>query len=258
MNHVSTAKSPWLRCFRVREGATVRLVLFPHAGGSANFYREWVHALPEACELWVVQYPGRENRMAEPLVPRLEDLADGAAAAIHDHLRPPYALFGHSMGALVAYEAARRTAAGPLGGPVRLFASARAAPGRERGDGGGAPVHRQSDADLAALIEGLGATPSGVLADPEIRALVLPMVRHDYRLVETYRPALAAALDTPITALAGCDDPTIAPERVKEWAELTTRDFAIDVLPGDHFFPVRHRAETLAVLRRDLAAHLAP
>ncbi|MDE3721848.1 alpha/beta fold hydrolase [Nocardiopsis sp. N85] len=250
MRSVPGTGSPWLRRFHAREGARLTVVLFPHAGGSANFYREWSADLPEEYALLVVQYPGRETRMGEPPVDRMEDLAEGAVAAIEECVSGPYALFGHSMGALVAYESTRRLAKGPLGAPVRLFASARCAPGRE---GPTAGVHLLDDDGLVAVIEALGGTPPGVLADHGLRSLVLPAVRGDYRLVDTYRPTAPAPVDVPVTALAGADDPSVTPEEVAAWAETTTRGHVLEVLPGDHFFPVRHRAEVLRILARDLA-----
>ncbi|MEU0489125.1 thioesterase domain-containing protein [Nocardiopsis sp. NPDC006139] len=242
--------TPWLRRFHARPGARLTVVLFPHAGGTANFYREWSAGLPEEFASAVVQYPGRETRFGEPLPARLEDLAAGAAAALEGHLTGPYALFGHSMGSLVAYEAARRLADGPLGPPVRLFTSARRAPGRE---GPASGVHLLDDDGLVAVLEKLGGTPPGLLDDPDLRSLVLPPVRGDYRLVDAYRPAAPEPLDVPVTALAGADDPSVSPAEVDRWGDLTTRGHVLEVLPGGHFFPVRHRAEVLRVLVRDLA-----
>ncbi|MFL1430753.1 MULTISPECIES: thioesterase II family protein [unclassified Nocardiopsis] len=242
--------TPWLRRFHAGPGARLTVVLFPHAGGTANFYREWSAHLPEEYALVVVQYPGRETRFGEPLPERLEDLAEGAAAALEGHLTGPYALFGHSMGSLVAYETARRLAGGPLGPPVRLFASARRAPGLEGSPSG---IHLLDDDALVAVIEKLGGTPPGLLDDPDLRSLVLPAVRGDYRLIDAYRPAAPEPLDVPVTALAGADDPSVTPAEVDRWGGFTTRGHVLEVLPGDHFFPVRRRNEVLRILTRDLA-----
>lgn len=242
--------TPWLRRFHAGAGARLTVVLFPHAGGTANFYREWSAHLPREYAPAVVQYPGRETRFGEPLAERLEDLAAGAAAALEGHLDGPYALFGHSMGALVAYETARRLARGPAGPPVRLFASARRAPGLEGPPSG---THLLDDDGLVAVIEKLGGTPPGLLDDPDLRSLVLPAVRGDYRLIDTYRPVAPEPLDVPITALAGADDPSVTPAEVDRWGGLTTRGHVLEVLPGDHFFPVRYRDEVLRILARDLA-----
>ncbi|MFD6097662.1 thioesterase II family protein [Nocardiopsis flavescens] len=242
--------TPWLRRFHDRPHARTTLVLFPHAGGTANFYRDWSADLPAEYALAAVQYPGRETRLREPLPERLEDLADGAAAALEGHLTGPYALFGHSMGSLVAYETALRLAAGPLGPPVRLFASARRPPGREGTVSG---VHLLDDDGLVAVIEKLGGTPPGLLDDPDLRSLVLPAVRADYRNIAAYRPGDPVPLDVPVTALAGADDPSVAPAEVDGWGAFTTRGHVLEVLPGDHFFPVRRRAEVLRIVARDLA-----
>ncbi|CAL9373186.1 Thioesterase PikA5 [Nocardiopsis dassonvillei] len=245
--------TPWLRRFHTRPRARLTVVLFPHAGGTANFYRDWSADLPEEYALVAVQYPGRETRPDEPLPERLEDLAEGAAAALEGHLAGPYALFGHSMGALVAYETAHRLAAGPLGPPVRLFVSARPAPGSE---GPATGTHLLDDDRLVAVIEKLGGTPPGLLDDPYLRSLALPPVRGDYRLLDAYRPVDPAPLDVPVTALAGADDPAAAPAEVDRWGGFTTRGHVLEVLPGGHFFPLRHRAEVLRILVRDLAGRL--
>ncbi|MBB6121107.1 alpha/beta fold hydrolase [Nocardiopsis algeriensis] len=252
MDRVFPPESPWLRRFHERRGAPLTLVLFPHAGGTANFYRSWSAGLPPWCELWVVQYPGRETRMSEPLVPRMEELADGAAAALAEHLRGPYALFGHSMGSAVAYETARRLSAGPAGGPVHFFASGRSAPTRPVTS----RVHEFDDDALVESVVALGVTPPEVFDVPGFREMVLSVVRNDYRLIETYRPADTPPLEAPVTALAGDDDPLATPDDVKEWAGMTTRGCTVEVLPGGHFFPVRHQDEVLGILARDLAPHL--
>ncbi|WP_262391324.1 thioesterase II family protein [Nocardiopsis sp. CNR-923] len=230
----------------------VVLVLFPHAGGSASFYRGWADLLPEGCELWVVQYPGREDRITEPLVPDMTELADAIAAELAPRLGGPYAVFGHSMGSAVAYETVRRLQEGPAGPPVHLFVSGRRVPSRQVRS----RVHLLDDDGLVEIIEAMGATPAGILDDPEMRSLVLPVVRNDYRLIETYRPVAVPALDTPTTALAGAEDPTVTPDEVKEWARMTTRGCDIEVLPGGHFFPVHQRARVIETILRALAPHL--
>ncbi|MFC6882168.1 MULTISPECIES: thioesterase II family protein [Actinomadura] len=243
----------WLRCVEPRPWAATRLFCLPHAGGSAVFYRPWAKEISPAVELHAVQYPGRADRLAEPLVAdadRLVRLIAGALAPLMDR---PAALFGHSMGAVLAYEVARllreRGAA-----PVHVFASG-ARPPHDRG------ADRVSDRDddgvVAEMIE-LGGTDADALRNPELRELVLPYVRNDFALIEDYAHRPAPGFDVPITAIIGDADPHVDRARAARWAELTTGPFALKELPGDHFYLVERQAEVLAEVQRALDVPATP
>jgi pyochelin biosynthetic protein PchC len=236
---VVTAVTGWLRRYRPVARPRLRLVCLPHAGGTAQFYRQWALRLPPAVEVVAVQYPGRAERAREPFCPDLRTLAASVAAEL-DTDGVPFALFGHSLGAAVAFEVAL---ARP---PVHLFVSGRPEPTWP------GTRHLADDEDMWADACRLGGTPPELVDDPAVRAMALPPLRADYRMSETYESDPTATVPCPVTAHAGRDDPEVDPSAMKAWATRTTHeDFALCVYPGDHFFLVPQReAVTADVLRR--------
>lgn len=238
----------WLRCAVSRPGAAVRLVCFPHAGGSAGFFAAWSRLAAPGIEVHTVQYPGREDRIIEAPEPDMACLAGCAAAALDGSDDRPLALFGHSMGAAVAYEVARLLDREP----VHLFASGRHSPG-EVVPGG---VHLRDDAGLVADLARLGGTGAGLLAMPEVLEVVLPAVRNDYRLIETYHELPGRRLGCPVTALIGTEDPEVDAGQARRWAAHTTGPFDLVELPGAHFYLDARRTEVLDVV--EAALHGVP
>ncbi|SEF81941.1 Surfactin synthase thioesterase subunit [Nonomuraea solani] len=228
----------WFHCMAPRPEAAIRLFCFAHAGGAASAYRLWHRAVPPEVEVQAVQYPGRADRLREPLVDDAHRLADLIAEAMRPLLDRPAVLFGHSMGSLLAYETALRIR------PAHLVVSGRQAAHVARPG----TVHTGTDDDLAAELLRLGGTGTELLDDPEMRAYVLPTVRGDYRLAETYRSRPAEPLDCPITAIIGDRDPTVNPTNARRWAELTRGDFNLHVLPGDHFYLAGRHTEVIDLI----------
>ncbi|MEW2548399.1 alpha/beta fold hydrolase [Streptomyces sp. NPDC047002] len=245
----------WLRRLRAAPGPTAGaplLVCFPHAGGAASSFRPLAAALGGAVETVAVQYPGRQDRYAEPCV---EDL-DEMAALVAESLRlrdggqgRPTAFFGHSMGATLAFAVARLLEGPGSSGPVGLFASARKAPSVAEGR----QVHLLGDAEVVAELKSLGGTAAGALDDEELVGLVLPAVRSDYRALETYRPRPGERLGCPVTAVLGDADPRVAPAQAAAWAGHTASEFRIRVLPGGHFY-LNDQVEAVAGLVRERLA----
>ena len=232
---------PWVRRLAARPGADTVLLCFPHAGGAASAYRDWPALLPAHVEPWAVQYPGRENRSGEALIDDLRALADAAAAAIEPALDRPVVVFGHSMGASVAHEFTLRLRPGPV---RALVVSARPGPARQKPRT--TPVHLRDDLGILAELDLLGGAP--VPADPELRALLLPMIRSDFRLIETYRPG-ADRLAVDLTVISGDADPSLLAEDTRCWRKATTGRFDRHVLPGGHFYLTDHlRAVTSLVV----------
>ncbi|WP_329139987.1 alpha/beta fold hydrolase [Streptomyces sp. NBC_01476] len=233
MTSLGTTGSPWLRTFRAAAPDTPTLVVFPHAGGGAGFYRPLAQSFPAGVGVRVIQYPGREARAGEPLVDDMAVLADQAATALLPLLNRPLAILGHSMGALVAYEVTRRLEAE---GAVleRLFASARHPPAAHRGSGH--RKHLLDEEHFTQMLRDTGGTPSALLDDPEMRAYLLPIVRNDYRLIETYVPAPGPALRTGIVSIAAADDGTVSAAQVEGWRRATRGDFEHLTFPGGHFY----------------------
>ncbi|WP_157252096.1 thioesterase II family protein [Nonomuraea typhae] len=228
-----------LHCYEPRPGAALRLFCFPHAGGNAAFFRLW-HRTRHDLEVRAVQYPGRADRAAEPFADDVQVLAKQLAEAVAPLLDRPAVLFGHSLGALIAYEVTHALRA--MGrAPAALVVSGRHAAHDHRGT----TTFTGSDDDLVAELARLGGSAPELLADPEIRRLALPAVRHDYRLDETYAHRHDRPLDRPVLALIGADDPEVSPGQAARWGELTTGPFTQRSLPGDHFYLADRRADVL-------------
>ncbi|MFF2520966.1 thioesterase II family protein [Streptomyces liangshanensis] len=222
----------WTQCFRPAPGAPARLLCFPHAGGSASAYLPLSTAVGGTAETLVVQYPGRHDRFAEPFAERLGDVVDAVVAGLPEDGGRPLVLFGHSMGALLAYETARRLESEGRG-PVALFVSGR--------EGPEFPLRLRlpdppSDDDLVAEMRLLSGTEDELLSNPEILQLALPPLRADYAMLfaHTHRPG--PALRCPVVALTGDSDPRVSVERVQAWERETGGPFERHVLPGGHFF----------------------
>jgi pyochelin biosynthesis protein PchC len=224
--------APWLLRFRSAPRATLRLVCFPHAGGGAASYRNWADRLPESVEVVGVQYPGRQNRYGEPCVEDMAVLVDQIVAAVSRELSGPVAFFGHSMGAVVAFEVARRLRASDSISVLRLFASAGPAPSARRSLG----VHLRDDDGVVAYVRELGGSGADLLEIEDLRQVALPMIRSDLRLIETYRYAPGEPLSCPITAIVGDRDHTFSTVDARRWVVHTTAGLDIHELPGDHFY----------------------
>lgn len=232
----TTAEDPWVRRYtdsgRSAE-STVRLVCFPHAGGSAGWFRPLAQALAPRFETLAIQYPGRQDRHREHLLESVAELADAAFASLRHRVDPPFAFFGHSLGAVLAFEVACRFEQLTPTGPVRLFASARRAPSVARDES----VHLLDDRGLVGEITRLGGTDPSVLDDPELRALVLPVVRAGYRAVETYACPPGARVTCPVSVFAGSSDPVTPLEEATAWSLHTTKGTETRVFDGGHFYP---------------------
>lgn len=241
----------WFRHYRGAVAPRVRLVCFPHAGGNARLFHGWASRLPADVELLAVRYPGRQERMDEPCVETMDELAgriSEALAPLHDL---PLVLFGHSMGAAVAYEVALRLEdpAADGAGPALLLLSGRAAPHVTRPTA----LHRAADDVLVAGVTRLGTLDGDAYAVPELRELLLPVLRADYRLIETYDRKRPPVLRAPMVAYLGDRDPGVTRPGVEAWSELTGGDFTVRSFPGDHFYLAPREAELTA----DIAERLA-
>jgi pyochelin biosynthetic protein PchC len=245
---VNASARDWLRCYRPRPGAALRLLCFPHASGNATFYRDWTTRLPPEVELVAVQYPGRLDRIKEPCVLDMPTMVDAITDAVRPVLDGPFALFGHSMGAAIAYEVALGVARRYEVAPVAAFLSGRPAPRHHRPG----VKHLGDDDALWGELRRLGGTADEALDHPDLRAALMPTLRGDYRLIETYQPSGPQPLASPIVALSGTDDPEAAVSEVADWVEYTERDFTLHVFEGNHFYLVPHRDAVVATVAQGL------
>ena len=228
---MSGTASPWLRVLRESEQARARLVCLAHAGGSASFFRPWLAHLPGDIDLLAVQYPGREERFNEAPIPCLDSLAGHIAEALQTLPVRPLLLFGHSMGAALAYAVGvRLQAAGS--GAAHVFVSGHAPPHRQSPS----DLHRQDDAALVADILRQDTNAAGLWANPQLRGLFLPTLRSDYQASETWRPKQLARLAAPLDVLLARDDAQVSLEQARAWADLSDHTPDIRLFDGDHFY----------------------
>ena len=237
-----------LRVFAPNPAATLRLVCFPHAGGAASAFRDLALALPPWIEVTAVQYPGRQDRYGEPLPGSITGLAAELGATIWAGDRRPAAFLGHSMGALVAFEVARHRQP-RFPSPLAAFVAS-ACPAPSIGCRTGLPLAAgavDNDA-LGAYVRRLGGAGAALPDSPELRELVLPVLRHDLRINEEYEYRPGPPLTCPVLAVVGDRDPIVDLPGARAWRGHTGAGFDTAVLPGGHFYLEDHRPELVALL----------
>jgi medium-chain acyl-[acyl-carrier-protein] hydrolase len=232
--------------------APIQLFCFPYAGGGASIFRSWQTEVGPSIRIHPVRLPGRETRIFDPPLRSVPSLVEAIVTQIEPALQGPFAFFGHSFGALLAFETARllRRRHGLL--PERLMVAALKAPQipllRK-------PIHVLPDSEFAAEIRKFHGTPEAVFENPELMNLVLPAVKADFTAYETYHYSVDLPLECPITAMKGIGDPSVPSHELAAWREQTSRDFASRMFPGGHFFLNEVRSLlTWAIVRELLPA----
>jgi medium-chain acyl-[acyl-carrier-protein] hydrolase len=246
---LAVRNSAWASCLSRRVEAGLRLFCFPYAGGGAGIYRDWPSGLPAAIEVWAVNLPGRERRICDEPIASISGLVIAAAEGLGKYLDAPFAFFGHSMGALVSFELSRHLQKAGRTGPSSLVVSGFGAPHL--------PKQGMHIGDLPAPefldeLQKLSGTPAGVLENPELIELLLPVLRADFRAVEGYEFSDGTLLSCPILAYGGTNDTDVTREHLEGWGSCTTGRFAVRLFRGDHFYLHPRRAEVIAHLGRDL------
>jgi surfactin synthase thioesterase subunit len=230
VNRAGTPDHGWLRALTSPISPVVRLVCFPHSGGSATTYRTWSAALPAGVQLLAVQYPGHTDRTGEAAIGSITEMGTAVAAALTQLEPTRCALFGHSLGALVAYETAKSLQDNGLSVHL-LFVSGSQPPWRV----GGGRMHHATDDELWSALRELGGIAPEVADDAELRDLLLPGLRSDIALNETYQPARPAhPLRCQVRCYYNTDDPLVDGAQLAEWATVGQGRFSMRVWPGGH------------------------
>lgn len=230
---VCTAGS-WIILPAKRPSAAVRLFCFPHAGVGTSAFRGWGEALDESIEVCLVQPPGREGRLRESIPASVRELAPELAGHLGEFLDRPFAFYGHSLGALLAFETARAVRRLQGRQPVHLFVGAAPAPQLPWEH---SPLRCLPESQFLFEIQNrYGEIPEQVLADEEMRKLLLPVLRADIAMVEAYEYVSEAPLDCGISVLCGSQDRMVSPGSAEAWRAQTSRDFSLRVVQGNHLF----------------------
>jgi medium-chain acyl-[acyl-carrier-protein] hydrolase len=240
--------SKWVTCPRPDSSAKLRLFCLPFAGGGASIYRTWPAALPSWVEVCPIQLPGREERYRETPFTSLTGMSRALARELLPYLDKPYAVFGHSMGALLGFETARALRHVPARPPLALFPAAYDAPDAPLT---GAPIHQLPDREFVAEMRRRQG-PSAVLDNAELMDFVLPILRADFEACDTYAFAAEPPLDCPFFVYGGEADEEVDRRALERWREATTGGFTLTMMPGTHFFVQSHRD----LLLRDIARQL--
>lgn len=229
----------------------LQLICFPHAGAGSSAYSGWPAALPDTIELRALRLPGREIRWNEQSFTNMTALVRKLAALLRPLTSTPYALFGHSMGALISFELARQFRRERLPAPAHLFLSGARAPHIEDRE---SPLHRVPDGVFLAELTRRLRRPDIALTNLELAKVLLPILRADFTLCETYHPVPEPPLEIPMSVYGGRRDDRVTYSDLVSWSLYTTRSFKLQLFPGDHFFLKENRDAFLSVLAEDLTA----
>lgn len=243
----------WFRCYQPRTLPALRLLCLPHAGGTASSYRTWPALAPDSIEVHAAQYPGREDRIKEPFLCTMQELATQVAAAALQLADAPIALFGHSLGGAIAYEVALLLQKRGVQ-PVHLIVSGRE-PAEHCKEGN---IHIRDEAGIKAELLRLSDANRLLVDDAELWKLVLPIVRNDYRVVESYRPEPGRKVACPLTVFLGDADYEVTPAEARDWERSTSAEFNMQIFPGDHFFLASQRTAVVDAVVRLLKQPLKP
>lgn len=243
--------SPWLlTCPESKD--KIRLFCLPYAGGGASIYRGWTKSLPDDAGVYPIQLPGRENRIAEPPLCDMGELAGAISEAMVPYLQCPFILFGHSMGARIAFELARHLRRKWGIQPNCLIVSGSRAPHIPEPK----PLHHLPDDEFVQELRRFSGTPEAILQSKELMGLFIPLLRADFTIDETYICSEEAPLDCPISAFGGTEDREAQREEIEAWKRHTSCDFTFEMIEGDHFFLQERRDVLLRSVSRILFRHL--
>ena len=223
----------WIAFRKPNPQARLRLFCFPYAGSGASIFRIWSDSLPADVELCPVEFPGRGTRLMETPFTQLAPLVEALAQALVPLMDKPFAFFGHSLGALVGFELARQLRRESGVQPVRLFVSADRAPQFPHRD---RPIHALPEREFLTELRRLNGIPGKVLEEAELMRIMLPILRADFAVYETYAYSTELPLNCPISAFGGLQDDRVSRGDLEAWRDQTNASFSLRMFPGDHFF----------------------
>jgi medium-chain acyl-[acyl-carrier-protein] hydrolase len=243
------ASDSWIACRKPKPQARLRLFCFPYAGIGVSIFRTWSEGLPGDVEVCPVQFPGRGTRMMETPFTQLSPLVQALAQALAPLLDKPFAFFGHSLGALVSFELARQLRRQSGVQPVRLFVSAARAPqipSRSR------PIHAVPESEFLIELRRINGIPGKVLGNAELMQIMLPVLRADFAVYETYVHSTERPLDCFISSFGGAQDHRVSRGDLEAWRDQTSASFSLRMFPGDHFFLNTTQPLLLQILSQEL------
>ena len=240
----------WTRRYHPAPEAAVQLVCFPHAGGSASYFHPVSARFAPDVDVVSLQYPGRQDRRREPCVDTIARLADLVTNELADLSDKPTVFFGHSMGAVLAFETAWRLEQRGARAPGAVLASGRRGPSTVRDE----RIHERDDDGVLDEVRELNRLDMTVIGDDEILRMALPAIRADYRAIETYACPVGRRVRCPVTVLIGDQDPKVTAAEAENWGEHTEGGFRLEVFPGGHFFLARHQSAVNGEILRELRA----
>lgn len=243
------SKGSWFIPLNSNPSAHLRLFCFPYAGGAPNIFQGWHLALSPSIEFYTAQYPGRGIRWMETPISKIELLIEKLADNIIPYLDRPYALLGHSMGALVIFELTRELRHRGMSEPAWLFPSAFRAPQIPHQ---GRILHTMPDEQFLQELKRIDGTPPEVLQDRELMEILLPTIRADFSVCELYSYQVEKSFNCPISVWGGLQDQDVNPIQLQEWRQQTYGPFKTLLFPGDHFFIKSAKYQLLNELDRDL------
>ncbi|MGG6293701.1 thioesterase II family protein [Leptolyngbya sp. AN02str] len=247
--------NPWITCPQPNPAAKLRLFCLPYAGGGASSFRAWSAPLLPSIEVCPIELPGRGSRFQEPPYTRLTPLIQDLAQALLPYLDIPFAFFGHSMGALLSFELAQFLSQTYKLTPTCLAVAGRPAPHLPNC---GSPIHALPDSEFLQKLREFNGTPEPVLANAELMQILLPTLRADFAVIETFAYAASPVLNCAIATFGGQDDPKVSLADLEAWREQTHSTFLLHLLPGDHFFIHSTQAQLLSILKPFLAQTVSP
>jgi medium-chain acyl-[acyl-carrier-protein] hydrolase len=240
---------PWFQISPTCEQVELKMFCFPHAGGTALIFKKWADFLPPTVQVIPVELPGRGARLQEPPFVALPALIEELVGVIWPLLDKPFVFFGHSMGAIIAFELARSLRRKYGHEPRALFVAGRRAPQVPSSEH--ITYNLPHDEFIEELIK-LDGTPKEVIEHAELMELMIPLLRADFQLVQTYEYLAGAPLRCPIAVYGGLQDAEVPPDKLSPWKEVTSSRFALHMLPGDHFFIRSSQTQLLDLLAREL------